>query len=149
MTTTFMKRELFLLPLALGAAALISGCQSCCPDCSNQTPTAAVTAPVAPPPPSQPLPPTIRINAGIGAVKDATGVAWLEDTGFTGGDVIDRPDLPLNAQLRRDRYHTIIVDVEPNKRYFVAAQFNHDQRFDATGGYWEPSVWRTRDETCR
>jgi hypothetical protein len=123
-----MKRELFILPITLGAAMLVSGCKTCCPDAS--TPAAATTAAaVTPPAPSQPLPPIIRINAGIGAVKDATGIAWLEDTGFTGGDVIDRPGLPIANTAQPEIYHSERYAMEaftqklPNGKYEVKLHF--------------------------
>src|SRR5687767_4345943 len=90
----FMKRKLLLLSVATSAAALLSGCKTCCSEADQPTasatpaPAAVAIPAVTAPPPSKPLPPTIRINAGIGAVKDSTGVTWLEDTGFIGGDVI-------------------------------------------------------------
>jgi len=62
---------------------------------------------------------------------------------------IERADLVLSARFRRDRHHTLVVDVEPNKRYFVAAKFNHEGRFDTQGGYWEPQVWQARSAPCR
>ncbi len=124
-----MKRELFILPIALVAAVLVGGCQSGSPDASKSSTATTASAAVAPPAPSQPLAPTIRINAGIGAVKDATGVAWLEDTGFTGGDVIDRPDLPIANTTQPEIYRSERYAMEaftqklPNGKYQVKLHF--------------------------
>jgi hypothetical protein len=118
-----MKRQLLILPIALGAITILSGCKTCCPDAS--TTAAAVT----PPAPSQPLPPIIRINAGVGAIKDATGVAWQEDTGFTGGDVIERPDLPIANTTQPEIYRSERYAMEaftqklPNGKYQVKLHF--------------------------
>lgn len=62
---------------------------------------------------------------------------------------IERNDLALSARFRRDRHHSLTVDVEPGIRYFVAAKFNHERRFDTQGGYWEPQVWQSRSAPCR
>ncbi len=62
---------------------------------------------------------------------------------------IERTDLSLSARFRRDRHHTLSVDVEPNKRYFIAAKFNREDRFDTQGGYWEPQMWQARSAPCR
>jgi len=123
-----MKRELLILPIALGAIVILSGCKTCCSDAAKPattTPTAAVT----PPAPSQPLPPVIRINAGVGAIKDATGVAWLEDNGFIGGDVIERPDLPIANTTQPEIYRSERYAMEafkyqlPNGKYQVKLHF--------------------------
>src|SRR6478736_8937833 len=108
-----MKRVLFLLPVVMGAIALLSGCQSAAPDADKPSAaaagtTAVATAPavVTPPPPSKPLLTTIRIKAGGGTVKDSAGVPWLADTGFGGGDVIDRPDLPIANTQQPEIYRS-------------------------------------------
>ncbi len=62
---------------------------------------------------------------------------------------IERDDLGLSARFRRDRHHILKVDVEPNKRYFIAAKFNREERFDTQGGYWEPQMWQARSAPCR
>ena len=62
---------------------------------------------------------------------------------------IEKPDLGLNARFRRDRHHTLIVDVQPNQRYCIAAKFKQESRLDTRGGYWEPQVWQARSAPCR
>src|SRR5689334_18158710 len=97
-----MKPQLFIFPIL--SAALVVGCQSdsrnsskvssTTPGSSGDTTAQAIgsnTTPAA----QKILLPTIRINAGSAAVKDSTGAEWLGDTGFEGGDVIERPDLQI------------------------------------------------------
>lgn len=131
-----MKRVLFLLPVVTGAIALLSGCQSAAPDAGKPSAaaagtTAAATAPavVTPAPPSKPLLPTIRIKAGGGTVKDSAGVPWLADTGFAGGDVIDRPDLPIantqQPEIYRSEHYSMdsFTQKLPNGKYHVKLHF--------------------------
>jgi hypothetical protein len=130
-----MKQKLLLLSVATSAAALLSGCKTCCPEADKPTtsaapaPAAVATPAITAPPPSKPLPPTIRINAGIGAVKDATGVTWLEDTGFIGGDVIERPELQIANTKQPEIYRSERYAMEgftqklPNGKYEVKLHF--------------------------
>jgi hypothetical protein len=124
-----MKQQLLILPIALGAITILSGCKTCCSDTSKPATTPATAAAVTPPAPSQPLPPIIRINAGVGAIKDATGVAWTEDAGFTGGDVIERPDLPIANTTQPEIYRSERYAMEaftqklPNGKYQVKLHF--------------------------
>jgi len=130
-----MKRKLFILPVVAGTLVLASGCKTCCSSSSTHS-TAHATAPVAtapvvapPPAPTQPLLPTIRINAGIGAVKDSTGVTWLEATGFGGGDVIERPELQIANTTQPEIYRSEHYAMEsftqkiPNGKYDVKLHF--------------------------
>ena len=131
-----MKPEQFILPVAAGALLLVGGCQSSSPEVNKHPTTTAapkVTAAPAvvatPSPPSQPLPPTIRIKAGSGAVKDSTGVAWLAETGFSGGDVIERPDLPIantkQPEIYRSEHYSMdsFAQKLPNGKYQVKLHF--------------------------
>ena len=121
-----MKRKLIILPIVLGAAVLVSGCKSCCPEAGKSS---AVPVTVAPPAPSQPLVPAIRINAGIGPVTDPAGLVWAEDTGFSGGDVIDRPGLPIANTTRPEIYQSERYAMDaftqklPNGKYEVKLHF--------------------------
>jgi hypothetical protein len=122
-----MKPNLFI-PIALGAVTLFSGCQSCCKH-SDSTPAATSVSAVATPAPTQPTLPTIRINAGIGTVTDATGTTWQEDTGFQGGDVIDRPGLPIANTKQPEIYRSERYSMDsftqklPNGKYDVKLHF--------------------------
>ncbi len=138
-----MKPKLFILPVTAAALVMVSGCQSGSNDSTNNssvnpratgsTPAAtASTLPPAiatPPTPAKSLPPTIRINAGAGAVKDSTGVEWLAETGFAGGDVIERSDLPIANTKQPEIYGSEHYSMEsftqklPNGKYQVKLHF--------------------------
>ncbi len=123
-------KPILLIPIALGAATLLSGCKSCCNNstqacAAGSMTTIATTAPA----PAKPTLPTIRINAGIGAVKDGTGIAWQEDTGFQGGDVIDRAGLPIANTKQPEIYQSERYAMDaftqklPNGKYDVKLHF--------------------------
>lgn len=127
-----MKKELIVLPIVVAVLGLAGGCKSSCSKSSCSTPTAtAVATPSAAvtPAPAKPALPTIRINAGIGAVKDSAGVAWIEDTGFVGGDVIDRPDTQIANTKQPEIYRSERYAMEsfsqklPNGKYEVKLHF--------------------------
>ena len=135
-----MKRNLLIV---LSAAALTTGCQSGSHssnadsatrhDAAGVTTSATAAAPApaaaARPPENKPAVPAIRINAGAGALKDATGVEWLSDTGFDGGDVIERPEIPIaNTKqpeiYRSERYAMAgFTQKLPNGKYQVKLHF--------------------------
>jgi len=91
----------------------VIGCQSCSKPVSATAPAVApaAPAPVAAPPTTAPVSAVpvaaevtvmpgkdgvIRINAGASApVKDSAGNEWSPDQGFTGGDVVERPDVAI------------------------------------------------------
>jgi len=138
-----MKHNLIILPVLASALLIVSGCQSGSHDSSKSTSAAATAAPAAPAapastpapavatPPAQTktLPATIRINAGGGAVKDSTGVAWLADAGFAGGDVVERPDLPIanttQPEIYRSEHYSMDAFTQklPNGKYQVKLHF--------------------------
>jgi len=74
-------------------------------------------------------PTAIRINAGGTAIKDASGLAWLADTGFEGGDVIERPDLDIANTKQPEIYrseHYLMDSFShklPNGKYQVKLHF--------------------------
>lgn len=125
-----MKNKLFILPIAAGLLAIASGCKTqCCADANKATatsaaPTVAVATPVAP----KTLP-TIRINAGAGDIKDSSGMAWLGDSGFGGGDVIERPDIQIANTKQPEIYRSEHYAMEsftqklPNGKYQVKLHF--------------------------
>jgi len=75
------------------------------------------------------VPGAIRINAGAGAVKDSAGTAWLAETGIEGGDVIERPGLPIDGTKQPELYQSEHYGMNtfsyklPNGRYRVKLHF--------------------------
>ena len=100
-------RFLALTLLAAALAFVAAGCQS------SQTPTAGSSSPAAPVPPTAvaavpaaPLNPSggvepaaktvVRIKAGAASpFTDSKGNVWAADSGFTGGETVERPDLSI------------------------------------------------------
>jgi len=123
-----MKRKLLILPVVAGVLAFTSGCKTYC-NTSNPAPTTPAVVAATPAAPSKPELPTIRINAGIGALQDSAGVAWLDDTGFGGGDVIDRPGLEIANTKQPEIYRSEHYAMEsftqklPNGKYLVKLHF--------------------------
>ena len=77
--------------------------------------------------------PTIRVDAGSDqAVTDSTGVKWSADTGFDGGDTVDRPDLKVTGTDTPELYHTERYSMDdyhftvPNGNYLVRLHFSED-----------------------
>ena len=137
-----MKPALFLVPVLTCALVILSGCHSASRNPSKASaastggvttttalPSSSAPASVTPPPASKVALPTIRINAGSGEVKDATGVAWAADTGFSGGDVVERPDLPIANTKQPEIYRSEHYSMEsfaqklPNGKYQVKLHF--------------------------
>lgn len=137
-----MKQYLVILPVVTSALLIVSGCQSGSHDSSKHAsaaaaatpaPTAPASAPTpavaTPPVQTKSLPPTIRINAGGGEVKDSAGVSWLAETGFSGGDVIERPDLPIANTTQPEIYRSEHYSMDsfaqklPNGKYQVKLHF--------------------------
>ncbi len=125
-----MKNRLLILPIAAGLLALASGCKTCCTDAPKQatagaTPTVTVAKPAAP----KPQLPTLRIKAGAGTVKDSSGLEWLAECGFTGGDIVERPDLPITNTKQPEIYRSEHYAMEsftqklPNGKYQVKLHF--------------------------
>lgn len=118
-------------------AALVVGCQSgsqnsnttASASSANTAAKASGSASESPAPAPKVALPTIRINAGSGGVKDATGVEWLGDTGFEGGDIIERPDLQIGntkqPEIYRSEHYSMDVFKQPlpNGKYVVKLHF--------------------------
>jgi hypothetical protein len=52
--------------------------------------------------------------------------------------------------INNDGVKTLTVTVQPNTTYYLAAQFNEEQRNSpAGGGYWDPVVWKETAADCR
>jgi hypothetical protein len=126
-----MKNRLLILPIAGVLAIIASGCKTtCCTDANKKTatsatPTVAVATTTAP----KTQLPTIRIKAGAGAIKDSASVEWLADTGFGGGDSVERPDLSIANTKQPEIYRSEHYAMEsftqklPNGKYQVKLHF--------------------------
>lgn len=138
-----MKPYLLVLSVLTSAIGLVAGCQSgphqsSLPSSASPDPAAtAATAAEGQPAPkvaiasASPitLASPIRINAGGGAVKDSTGVEWLGDTGFSGGDVIERADMQIANTKQPEIYRSEHYSMDsftrklPNGKYQVKLHF--------------------------
>jgi len=138
-----MKLKPFIPLFMTAALAILSGCQSDShnfsepPSAKSKAPAAApaapasVAAPAVPAAPAAPKSsqPTIRINAGSVAVKDSNGVEWLGDTGFEGGNVVERPELEIANTKAPEIYRSEHYSMEsftykvPNGKYQVKLHF--------------------------
>jgi hypothetical protein len=138
-----MKIQSFILSVLLPALVIVAGCQSETPQASmdpSASSTAVTTAPMATassPAPQVPmasvaassLSAPIRINAGAGAIKDSAGIEWLGDMGFSGGDVIERPDQQIANTAQPEIYRSEHYSMDsftqklPNGKYLVKLHF--------------------------
>jgi endoglucanase len=129
-----MKPLSLILPMV--SAALVVGCQSNSHSSktsaanSGATTAQANASSASTTAPAQKISlPTIRINAGGAALKDSTGVDWLADTGFEGGDVIERPDLQIantrQPEIYRSEHYAMDAFKQPlpNGKYIVKLHF--------------------------
>jgi len=119
---------LFAGLLAMG----MMGCKSSSKDMSTNT-SSAKPAPAAEPVAMADNRPTIRINAGSeAAMTDTQGVKWAADSGFEGGDVVDRPDLAVTGTKTPELYHTERYSMDsysfavPNGKYLLRLHFSED-----------------------
>jgi hypothetical protein len=132
-----MKPELFIFPVATVALFIASGCQSGSHDSTKHASVGAGTA-AAPvsmntaatsPVPEKVALPTIRINAGAGAVNDSAGNQWLAETGMEGGDVIERTDQDIGNTKQPEIYRSEHYSMDafshklPNGKYQVKLHF--------------------------
>jgi hypothetical protein len=123
-----MKPYLLILPVLTSALVIATGCQSESHQATAQ-PTATPEAVASSPASANTLAAPIRINAGAGAVKDSTGIEWLADEGFEGGDVIERPDLQIQNTTQPEIYRSEHYSMDsftkkiPNGKYQVKLHF--------------------------
>lgn len=82
--------------------------------------------------------PTIRIKAGAEKeMTDSQGVVWQADTGFDGGDTVDRADLQVTGTATPELYRTERYGMDsysvkvPNGKYVVKLHFSED--YDGVG----------------
>lgn len=138
-----MKPNPFILSALTAALIIATGCQSGSHQSSTHpsaSPDATATAPTVPasspapqvlvaPAAANTLLAAIRINAGAGAIKDSTGIAWLGDTGFSGGDVVERPDQQIANTTQPEIYRSEHYSMDsftqklPNGKYQVKLHF--------------------------
>ena len=141
-----MKSNLFILSALTSTLLIVTGCQSgspktdtkpaATPVATTPAPKPAVTAPApvatttTTPAPASSLTFPIRIKAGSSAaVKDATGITWAAETGFSGGDVIERPDIPITGTTQPEIYRSEHYSMDsfsqklPNGNYTVKLHF--------------------------
>jgi hypothetical protein len=128
-----MKSALLTIPIAATVLTLACGCNTCSKTATQNNPAAAPPPAMAVvPPPTAPAKASfqaVRINAGAGNIKDATGTVWLADDGFAGGDVIERPDLPIANTKQPEIYRSEHYAMEsfthklPNGKYEVKLHF--------------------------
>jgi len=131
-----MKPHLFILSILVSAVVIISGCKSesqQTSDHSSAAPeaTASASAPKTPTESvsTKPLSSIIRIKAGGPALKDSSGIEWLGDSGFNGGDVIARPDLKIENTTKPELYRSEHYSMDsftyklPNGKYQVKLHF--------------------------
>jgi Malectin domain len=112
------------------------GCESNkSPSATNEKPASAAPAPAiaavsAPPAVAAPVSSVVRINAGAStAVTNSSGDVWLADQGFSGGDVIERPDLTIanttEPEIYRSEHYSMDSFSWPlaNGKYLVKLHF--------------------------
>jgi hypothetical protein len=119
-----------LLLLAVAFSTFV-GCKSSSSSSSPPvTATAEASKPVAPPAVALP---TIRIKAGLDQpLKDSKGTTWAADSGYDGGEGVDRPELQVTGTDRPELYraeHFSMDDYHfkvPNGDYLVKLHFSED-----------------------
>jgi hypothetical protein len=118
-----MKTKLLILPVIASIFAVVTGCQTQ-PPLAAPSQAASVETMVAKAPAN-----SIRINAGADALKDSSGVQWLGDTGFSGGDVIDRADMQIANTTQPEIYRSEHYSMDSftkklaNGKYLVKLHF--------------------------
>lgn len=138
---TAMRLNLIILPVLTFAAVLLVGCKPAnqpsepkSPDARQAASNSTTATNPATPSVSVAISTnthqlTIRIKAGPGAIKDSSGNQWLEEKGFTGGDVIERPGLEIANTASPDIYRSERYGMEsfvwkiPNGKYQVKLHF--------------------------
>jgi len=61
-------------------------------------------------------------------------------------EYIDSPDLRVKGRDRH-AWRELEITVEPGKRYYIGAQFDHKHPFSREH-YWTPIVWKVSDSAC-
>jgi len=122
--------------VALALLALI-GCaapSSSSTTSSSSSPSVATKPETVKPqtPPAAALP-TIRVKAGLDEpLKDSKGTTWAADTGYDGGENVDRADLQVTGTDRPELYRAERYSMEsyhfkvPNGDYTLKLHFSED-----------------------
>jgi hypothetical protein len=76
---------------------------------------------------------TIRVKAGLDeGLKDSKGTMWSADSGYDGGESVDRPELQITGTDRPELYHAERYSMDdysfkvPNGDYIVKLHFSED-----------------------
>lgn len=126
-------RSCVILLAATTAMLILGGCagKSAKPESADRTDgTAAALKKTDTPAIARP---TIRVKAGIDApLTDSQGVNWSADTGFEGGNTVDRPDLKCTGTNTPELYCSERYSMEsysfkvPNGAYVAKLHFSED-----------------------
>ncbi len=135
MNKSFKLRYAFL-SVAIGV--FIAGCESNEKVASHNPPPATLSPPAAavsqPEVPATHVPPAektvVRIKAGASSpVTDSQGNVWQADQGFSGGDVVERPDLTITNTTEPEIYRSEHYSMDSfswplaNGKYLVKLHF--------------------------
>jgi hypothetical protein len=134
-----------ILGAGLPACIMLAGCQTAEKPAAqtSATPPAASSAPAAPAATAAKpaaaatttaavpaTATTVRIKAGLSsAFKDSSGNTWQPDSGFDGGDVIERPDAPITNTKEPGLYKSEHYSMSsfsckiPNGKYIAKLHF--------------------------
>lgn len=67
---------------------------------------------------------------------------------FTVAELIESPELKVSLSARQPK--TILINVEANQRYHLAAELNVDKIYIGTSTkYWQPVVWMNEPHECK
>ena len=131
-------QKIFSLVLCGGLVAFLTGCEmeGKQVESSPQPAPAVAAAPVAAAQPAAAvaavpaMSSTIRVKAGAATpFKDSTGNVWLPDSGFEGGDVVERPELAIantkdQALYQSEHYSMTAFSCKlPNGKYTAKLHF--------------------------
>lgn len=118
-----MNPKSFVLPAIVATLTMVTGCQPKPNQVASRPslPQATATTETSFAP--------IHIKAGTEAMKDSAGIQWVGDTGFSGGDVIDRPDMQIantkQPEIYRSEHYSMDAFTQkiPNGKYQVKLHF--------------------------
>lgn len=122
------------ISVAAALVLMVAGCQSSQTKSATASQSAVAAAPNSTASPAaNPLPAAksaIRIKAGSAETfKDSAGNVWSSDQGFSGGDMIERPDLSIANTTEPGIYRSEHYSMDsfscplPNGKYLVKLHF--------------------------
>ncbi|MFT5790250.1 MAG: hypothetical protein ACI8SJ_002379 [Shewanella sp.] len=124
--------------------SLLSGCASQL-DSSNQCGT--VSSFLAPEPELGIYRAVVTHLDGKAVISQPNYRLSIGEHRFTLAELIDSPDLKVSLASRTPK--DLIVVVEANTRYHLAAKFNEDQVYRGKdSGFWQPEVWQQEFYEC-